>query len=195
MRKYLELKWLCLLLLNALFIAFITVKQESSGNQTKELVTLDKKIALIQSQLQKPIEKPDLSPITHDLKQLGKFIQQLQNKDDHQLGEIFTTEQIAIKKQLDGVTDLLRHLDEKNQPVKILPESQLPFKILSIDSIQEVPVASVAYKYKTQAIEKGDSLAGWRVLFIDFAKQIIEFENGNKEHVVAHLKHQETSDA
>ncbi|RUQ85143.1 hypothetical protein [Legionella septentrionalis] len=194
MKKYLDLKWICLLLLNVLIITFIFVKQESSsGNQ--ELNSLDKKLTSIQTQLQKPIEKPDLSPITHDLKQLANFIQQLQSKDDHQLGEIFTTEQIAIKKQLDGITDLLRHLDEKKQPIKILPANQLPFKILSIDSIQDVPVASIAYTYKTLALEKGDTLAGWNVVFIDFAKQIIEFENSNKEHVITHLKHLEMGDA
>ncbi|HAU1484857.1 TPA: hypothetical protein F8R85_01175, partial [Legionella pneumophila] len=175
MKKYLDAKWLSLLLLNGLLIVFVCVKSQPSLEDNK-FNTLDKRLTTIQKQLNQPAEQPDLLPITQNLKQLGEFVQQLQNKDDHQLGEMFTTEQIAIKKQLEGITDLLRHLDEKKQPVKMLPVSQLPFKVLSIDSIQEISVASISYHYKTQALEKGDSLAGWTVFEIDFAKQTIEFE-------------------
>ncbi|HAU1484762.1 TPA: hypothetical protein F8R85_16190, partial [Legionella pneumophila] len=175
MKKYLDAKWLSLLLLNGLLVVFVCLKSQPSLEKNK-FNTLDERLTIIQKQLNQPTEQPDLSLITQNLKQLGEFVQQLQNKDDHQLGEMFTTEQIAIKKQLEGITDLLRHLDEKKQPVKMFPVSQLPFKVLSIDSIQEVSVASISYHYKTQALEKGDSLAGWTVFEIDFAKQTIEFE-------------------
>ncbi len=79
--------------------------------------------------------------------------------------------------------------------MKILSASQLPFKVLSIDSIQEIPTVSLAYHYKTQALEKGDTLAGWTVFEIDFAKQIIEFENADKAHVLVHLNQHEVSHA
>ncbi|CZG38259.1 TPA: hypothetical protein JBA21_03710 [Legionella pneumophila] len=194
MKKYLDAKWLSLLLLNGLLVVFVCVKSQPSLENNK-FNTLDERLTTIQKQLNQPIEQPDFSPITQNLKQLGAFIQQLQNKDDYQVGEMFTTEQIAIKKQLEGITDLLRHLDEKKQPVKMLPESQLPFKVLSIDSIQEVSVASASYHYKTQALEKGDSLAGWTVFEIDFAKQTIEFENNDKAHVLVHLSQQGVSHA
>lgn len=75
----------------------------------------------------------------------------------------------------------------------MLPASQLPFKVLSIDSIQEVPVASIAYHYKTQAMEKGDALAGWTVFEINYAKQTIEFENTDKAHVLVRLNPQEVN--
>lgn len=192
MRKYLDFKWVSLLALNILLIVFVCVKKQSVTNHN-ELNTFSKQLASIQSQLKQPVEQPDLSPITQNLKQLNTFIQQLQNKDEHQLGEMFTTEQVAIKKQLEGITDLLRHLDEAKQPVKMLQASQLPFKVLSIDSIQEIPVASIAYHYKTQAIEKGDTLAGWMVFEINYAKQTIEFENTDKAHALVHLKQQEVN--
>ncbi|HGI8166010.1 TPA: hypothetical protein ACJT8R_001264 [Legionella pneumophila] len=194
MKKYLDAKWLSLLLLNGLLVVFICLKSQPSIENNK-FNTLDERLTTIQKQLNQPVEQPDLSPITKNIKQLGAFIQQIQNKDEHQLGEMFTTEQIAIKKQLEGITDLLRHLDEKKQPVKMLPANQLPFKVLSIDSIQEVSVASVSYHYKTQALEKGDSLAGWTVFEIDFAKQTIEFENADNAHLLVHLNQQEVSHA
>ncbi|CZG20545.1 TPA: hypothetical protein NI876_000215 [Legionella pneumophila] len=189
MKKYMDAKWLSLLLLNGLLVVFVCLKSQPSVESNK-FNTLDERLTTIQKQLNQPVEQPDLSPITQNIKQLGDFVQQLQNKDDHQLGEIFTTEQIAIKKQLEGITDLLRHLDDKKQPVKMLPANQLPFKVLSIDSIQEVSVASVSYHYKTQALEKGDSLAGWTVVEIDFAKQTIEFENADKAHALVRLNQQ-----
>ena len=194
MKKYLDVKWLSLLVLNVLLITFVCVKNQSPANHN-ELNILGEQLTSIQTQLKQPVEQPDLSLITQNLNQLNNFVQQLKNKDDHQLGEIFTTEQGAIKKQLEGITDLLRHLDEKKQPVKMLSASQLPFKVLSIDSIQEIPVASLAYHYKTQALEKGDVLAGWTVFEIDFAKQIIEFENADKAHVLVHLNQHEVSHA
>lgn len=194
MKKYLDAKWLSLLLLNGLLVVFVCVKNQAPLNNN-ELNALGERLTTIQTQLKLPAEQLDLSPITQNLKQLGEFVQQLQNKDDHQLGDLFTTEQIAIKKQLECITDLLRHLDDKKQPVKMLPVSQLPFKVLSIDSIQEVSIASVSFHYKTQALEKDDSLAGWKVFEIDFAKQSIEFENAEKSHVLVRLNQQEVNHA
>ena len=194
MKKYLDAKWLSLLILNGLLVVFVCVKNQAPLN-SNELNALGERLTIIQTQLKLPAEQPDLSPITQNLKQLGEFVQQLQNKDDHQLGDLFTTEQIAIKKQLESITDLLRHLDDKKQPVKMVPVSQLPFKVLSIDSIQEVSIASVSYHYKTQALEKDDSFAGWKVFEIDFAKQIIEFENAEKSHVLVRLNQQEVNHA
>lgn len=190
MKKYLDIKWLSLLLLNGLLIVFICLKNQSVIN-SNDFNALGERLTSIQKQIKQPFEQPDLSPITQNIKQLGEFIQQLKNKDDHQLGEMFTTEQTTIQKQLDGIINLLRHLDDKKQSIKILPLSDLPFKVLSIDSIQEIPVASIAYHYKTQALEKGDSMAGWTVFEINFAKQIIEFENADKAHVLVHLNLQE----
>lgn len=110
MKKYFDAKWLSLLLLNGLLVVFICLKSQPSIENNK-FNTLDERLTTIQKQLNQPVEQPDLSPITKNIKQLGAFIQQIQNKDEHQLGEMFTTEQIAIKKQLEGITDLLRHLE------------------------------------------------------------------------------------
>ncbi|CZI29123.1 TPA: hypothetical protein ACG3NF_002750 [Legionella pneumophila] len=192
MKKFLDAKWLGLIALNILLVVFVCVKHPSSSSNNN-LNGLEKKLTTIESRLNKPTQQPDLTPITDHIKQLGDFIQQMQNKDDHQLGDLFSTEQAAIKSQLDGIQELLKHLDSQKQPVKMLPASALPFKVLSIDSIQEVSVASVAYDYKTRALEKGDSLVGWKVLDINFAKQTIEFENAEKAHVLIHLTQQEVS--
>ncbi|HGF0738838.1 hypothetical protein QM437_05475 [Legionella pneumophila] len=191
MRRYLDSKWLFLVLLNALLVLLVCFKSQPVKTQVQDWSSLENRLSAIESKLGQPVKSPDLAPINHNLKQLGQFIQQLQNKDDHQLGELFSTGQVAIKKQLDGIAELLTRLDDQKHPVKTLPASSLPFQVLSIDSIQDVSVASVLYDYKTQALEKGDSLAGWMVIQIDFARQFIEFENTDKAHVSLTIKSNE----
>lgn len=193
MIRYLDGKWFLLVMLNTLVVLLVCLESQPVNTQVQDLSFLEKRLSAIESKLVQPVKSPDLSPINRNLKQLGQFIQQLQNKDDHQLGELFSTGQVAIKKQLDGIATLLSRLDEQKHPMKTLPVSSLPFQVLSIDSIQDVSVASVAYNYKTQALEKGDSLAGWTVVQIDFARQFIAFENADKAHVSLSLKSSEVA--
>lgn len=89
MKKFLDAKWLGLVVLNVLVIVFVCVKHQSSSINNNNLNGLEQKLITIQSQLNKPNQQPDLSPITDNIKQLGDFIQQMQNKDDHQLGDSF----------------------------------------------------------------------------------------------------------
>ncbi len=193
MRAYLDRKWLLLVLLNVVVALVVCFKSQTVTTQAQDLSFLENRLSAIESKLRQPVKEPDLTPINHNLKQLGQFIQQLQNKDDHQLGELFSTGQIAIKKQLDGIAELLTRLEDQKHPIRTLPASNLPFQVLSIDSIQNVSVASVLYDYKTKALEKGASLAGWTVIQIDFAKQFIEFENAEKAHVSLSLKSNEVA--
>lgn len=193
MRRYLDAKWLSLVGFNLILVFMVCVHKTPVQSQIQDLSSLESRLQAIESKLNKPVKTPDLSPINQNLQQLGQFIQQLNNKDDHQLGELFTTGQVALKKQLDGIAALLNKLDEQKHPVKTLPASALPFQVLSIDSIQEVSVASVAYDFKTQTLELGDSLAGWTVVHLDFAKQEIEFENQDKALVRLHLNANEVA--
>ncbi|QBR85391.1 hypothetical protein E3983_10085 [Legionella israelensis] len=188
MGRYFDSKWLLLVALNAMVVFLVCMKSQPVGTQVIDLSAIEKRLSVIESKMNQPVKEPDLSPINNNIKQLGQFIQQLQNKDDHQLGELFSTSQVAIKKQLESIAQLLTRLDEQKHPIKTLPASSLPFQVLSIDSIQEVSIASVAYDYKTKALEKGDSLAGWKVVQVDFARQFIEFENADKAHVSLTLR-------
>ena len=187
MRTYLDAKWLCFMGFNLILVLMVCVQKPPAHPQLQDLSSLENRLIAIESNLNQPAKAPDLSPINQNLQQLGQFIQQLNNKDDHQLGELFSTGQVALKKQLDEIADLLNKLDEQKHPIKTLPVSALPFQVLSIDSIQEVSVASVAYDFRTKALELGDSLAGWTIMQLDFAKQLIEFENPDKAHVLLHL--------
>ena len=195
MQRYLDDKWLALMALNLIIFITILLKSYTVTTPTTDLSPVTTQLTDISTKLDTPSSSTDLKPITKELTQLKNLIQQLQLKDSHQLGDLFSTGQGEIKKQLSQVANLLAKLDEQKHPVKRLPASQLPFKVISIDSIQDSSVASVMYSYKTQSIEQGDSLAGWKVIQLNFAKQLIEFENSDKSHVLVHLKGKDSSDA
>lgn len=187
MKHWLDVKWLLSGL--SLFLLFLLALQsQPKTNSGSDVHLIEEKIVALQNELSKQQVAPDLTPITQNIKQLEGFIQQLKNKDEHQLGELFSTEQASIKKQLDSIIELMQHLDKQQNPISMLPPNQLPFQVLSIDSVQEIPLASVRYHYKNQVMEESDSLAGWKVIKLDFAKQYIEFANKDKTHSVVRLE-------
>lgn len=195
MQRYLDDKWLALIALNLIIFITILVKSYIVTTPATDLSPVTTKLSSISTKLDAPSPSTDLKPITKELTQLRNLIQQLKLKDANQLGDLFSTGQGEIKKQLSQVVNLLAKLDEQKHPVKRLAASQLPFKVISIDSIQDSSVASVTYNYKTQAVEKGDSLAGWKVIQLSFAKQLVEFENSDKSHVLVHPKGEDSFDA
>lgn len=195
MQRYLDDKWLALIALNLIIFITILLKSYTVTTPTPDLSPVTTQLSSISKKLDAPSSSTDLNPVTRELTQLKNLIQQLQLKDSHQLGDLFSTGQGEMKKQLIQVVNLLAKLDEQKHPIKRLPVSTLPFKVISIDSIQDSSVASVAYNYKTQAIEQGDSLAGWKVIQLNFIKQLVEFENSDKSHVLVHLKGKDSSNA
>ena len=128
-----------------------------------------------------PTPNLDLSPIKEEVQQLGILIKQM--KDDRSVGTLLENGHSQIQTKLDAMYQLIETLENAQHPVKYLPETALPFKILSIDSLQHISVATVFYNYKTTALEKGDSLAGWEVIAVDFATQSMEFENTDGAHI------------
>ena len=128
-----------------------------------------------------PTPNFDLSPIKEEVQQLGVLINQM--RDDRSVDALLENGHTQIQTKLDAMYQLIEALENAEHPVKYLPETALPFKILSIDSLQHISVATVFYNYKTAALEKGDSLAGWEVIAIDFATQSIEFENADGAHI------------
>lgn len=153
--------------------------------------SLRNRLSEIQSQLnslQDIMKAPADTTINHDVQQLEAMIQELQSKDDSQLNKLVVESRTQLENKLDAMHATIQSLEKKQHPIKYLGVNTLPFKIISIDSIQQVSVASVSYDYKTFPLEKSDVLAGWTVLSIDFSKQTIEFENGNKEHVLVALE-------
>ena len=190
--KKLPVQWLVFLSLNlTLGITAILLlpkaNHEPTGINTR-LNEIQSQLTTLQQAVKAPTEKIDLSSITQDFNRLTTLIGELKTKDEGQLNQLVVESRTQLSNKLDAMHTVINSLDKKQHPIKYLAISALPFKVVSIDSIQQVSVASVAYDYKTIPLEKSDALAGWTVLSVDFSKQKIELENVNKERVVVALE-------
>lgn len=188
------MKWLAIGTVYLALVVGIMLIKDHPADSTKDTEIISTRLNDIQSQLinlqkevKKPNEKIDLSSIDQDFDKLEALIEQLKSNNNQILNE----NRNELTHKLDSIHEVVNTLDKKQNPVKYLPVSILPFKVLSIDSIQQVNVASVTYDFKTIPLEKDDTLIGWTVVQVDFGKQLLELENSNKERVVINLDTEE----
>ncbi|MGQ3892046.1 hypothetical protein [Legionella sp. CNM-4043-24] len=191
---YFDKKWAAIISLNLILAVGIVIVKSYNSTISKDTDIIGTRLGSIQTQLdslklnlQKPVEKLDLSPINQDFNKLTALIEQIKLKDDSLINQLITENSSELNHKLDSINQVISGLDKKRNSVKYLPESVLPFQIVSIDSIQQVSVATVSYDFKTTPLEKTDTLAGWTVMQIDFGKQRLELENRNKERVLVKL--------
>ncbi|HAU1107380.1 TPA: hypothetical protein ACT9A3_000052 [Legionella pneumophila] len=163
---------------------FPTNKTNDTDVISHRLDTLQAQLGALHKEVKKPVETVDLATINQDFQKLTSLIEQLKNHDETDINRLINDNRAELTQKLDVLREMVTALDKKQHPIKYLPASSLPFRVISIDSIQQVSVASVAYNFKTVPLEKSDQLAGWTVLSIDFGLQRMELENANKEHVV-----------
>ncbi len=166
---------------------FPTNKTNDSDVISHRLDTLQAQLGTLHEEVKKPVETVDLTAINQDFHKLTSLIEQLKNHNETDLNRLINDNRAELTQKLDVLREMVMSLDKKQHPIKYLPVNTLPFKVISIDSIQQVSVATVAYNFKTVPLEKSDQLAGWTVLSIDFGLQHMELENGNKEHVVVKM--------
>ncbi|HAT8876809.1 TPA: hypothetical protein JBA52_16230 [Legionella pneumophila subsp. pneumophila] len=167
--------------------SFPTNKMNDSDVISHRLDTLQAQLGTLHEEVKKPVETVDLTAINQDFHKLTSLIEQLKNHNETDINRLINDNRTELTQKLDVLREMVRSLDKKQHPIKYLPINTLPFKVISIDSIQLVSVATVAYNFKTVPLEKSDQLAGWTVLSIDFGLQRMELENGNKEHVVVKM--------
>lgn len=162
-------------------------KTQNSEAITNRLDTIQAQLGIVHQEVKKSPEVVDLTIINQDFNKLVSLIEQLKSNDETTLNRLINEHRTELTQKLDSLHDMVTALDKKQHPIKYLPVTSLPFKVISIDSIQQISVATVAYNFKTTPLEKSDSLAGWTVINIDFGLQRMELENSNKEHVVVML--------
>jgi vacuolar-type H+-ATPase subunit I/STV1 len=190
--KHPTYKWLIIASLNfGLAAGFWSIK----GQSTIESDVIDLRLNEIKTQIQtlqtevKKSHNPiELGTFNQDFNKLTALIEQLKSKDESGLNQLINENRTELNHKLDDIHQVINTLNKKQNPIKYLPVTALSFKIISIDSIQQVSVATVSYDYKTIPLEKSDSLAGWTVLSVDYGTQQLELENNKKERVKVTLK-------
>ena len=154
-----------------------------------QLNVLQTKMTALQDSARKPLPDIDLSTMTQQLQQLSQQLENVRAQNLNHFNQALNQTEKVLATRLDIIQRLVRDLDKKRTPIKVLAPKNLPFHVLSLDSIQQIPVASVTYDFKTVPLEKGDSLAGWQMISIDYGKQRLEFKNGKQEHVLLTHEH------
>lgn len=187
-------RWLAVLPVGIFLVGgmfFVKARMPATAGDNKQIETrlsnIEAGLSQLQGQIKSPAAPIDLSPVNQELKNLTALMEQLKSKDDNQLNQLITENSSELTHKLDAIHQVINDLDKRQHSVKYLPGTALPFKVVSIDSIQQVSVATIAYDFKTIPMEKTDTLAGWTVLQIDFGKQQLELENSNKERVLVKL--------
>ena len=166
----------------------------TAGDPNTQLVVsrlnqLQTQLESVQESVKKPLPDVDLSEITQQINAVSARLEAVRASNVDELSQTITHTETTLAGKLDSITDVVSHLDQRASPVKFVDLSALPFKVVSIDSIQHIPVASIAYDFKTVPMEKGDALAGWRVVSLDYSKQRMEFQNKQNEHVLVTYEH------
>ena len=170
----------------ALFSITNTMPHVDTNLVTAELKALQMNMEGLKTSLNKPT---DLSAVTQQMQQLSQQLERVRTQNTSHINEALNKTEALLVSRLDALQALIHHLEEKKMPITYLSPEHLPFQIFSLDSIQNIPVASVFYDFKTVPLEKGDSIAGWRIVGIDYGKQRIEFENTQQARVLVTHEH------
>ena len=150
---------------------------------------LQTQLASLQDTAKKPMPDVDFSVITQQITEVSERLEALRATHSDEVRQTLNQTEMALSNKLDSITDVVSHLDPHPASTKFVALDALPFKIVSIDSIQQIPVASIAYDFKTVPLEQGDALAGWRVVSLDYTAQRIELVNQAQEHVLVTNEH------
>jgi len=149
-----------------------------------QLNTLQTNIASLQEAVSKPLPQINLDEMTRQIQQVSQQLEDVRSQNSKYFNQALSKTEAALATRLDAIQQTLHRLDKKHPRITYLKPNDLPFNVIGLDSIQQVAVASIAYNFKTLPLEKGDALAGWRITRIDYGKQVIEFENTKKQHVL-----------
>ncbi len=182
--------------MSALMMSFIgslgaaTPHEDPNTQQVlSRLNGLQTQLASLQDIAQKPLPDVDFSVISQQITEVSERLEALRATHSDEVRQTLNHTETALSSKLDSITDVVSHIDPHPSSVKFLALDALPFKVVSIDSIQQIPVASIAYDFKTVPLEQGDALAGWRVVSLDYTAQRIELVNQQKEHVLVTHAH------
>ncbi len=146
----------------------------------RRLSALQTQLSSLEHTINKPLHEVNVNAITKQLSLLTARLEQLRAVDPETL---HLTEK-TLSGQLNSIQTVVNHLDKTTTPIQYLKPEALPFKVISLDSIQHIPVASVAYDFKVIPLEKGEMLAGFTLIGLDYGKQRLEFENRKKERIL-----------
>ena len=160
------------------------------NGKKEEPAIINNKVEQKLSQIQQHIDKLPGQTNTINLQPLSQELQKLSDLTEKQHKETIATQKQNIEQvklefadKINALQQQVTELKPQKPSFKYQSPNYLPFKVLSIDSLQQLSVATALYSHKTTPLEAGDSLADWTVKSVSFARQEIVFENLKHERV------------
>jgi len=146
------------------------------------LSVIDKRLSLVQREMEKAVVQGKADAPDKALKELSNTVVSFKKEAERSLIKSHEENEILARK-IQALQDVIASLKGSNESIQYLDKKALPFEIVAIDSINEEPVLALKYNYNHLALEKGDKLAGWKVINLDYAKQLAEFDDEKGAHV------------
>lgn len=146
------------------------------------LSVIDKRLSLVQNVMEKNTSQDKDGAVNAALKDLSQTVVNFKTEAQQSLIKSHE-ENEALAKKIQALQDVIATLKGGDKSIQYLDKKALPFEVLAIDSVNEEAILALRYNYNHVALEKGDKLAGWRVINLDYAKQRVEFDDDAGAHV------------
>ncbi|OGT35645.1 MAG: hypothetical protein A3F11_06995 [Gammaproteobacteria bacterium RIFCSPHIGHO2_12_FULL_37_14] len=160
--------------------AVVTASKNMMQNQLNDI---SDKLANIESSLSKKDAYVDIDTIKSTVASLITQINQITQKDDNAITAQITQGNDQLNTQLKTIKNTLSEIKQQNVHHTVIPASNLPFQVMSIDNIQENDIVTINYENHIAPLEINESLAGWRLVKANTNDQKATFENKAKNYV------------
>ena len=154
---------------------------------SKDLNVISQQVVDLTDQLNQQHSVVEIDAIKSSLEKITTQIQSMKDENSDSLTQLMKNQSTEMNQKLDALQAGVTALQVAEKKVVFLPEKELPFLVESVDLIQQQPVVTVRYDYKSQPLDIGYSLAGWELVRADFSKQSAEFRNHKDQHILIHL--------
>lgn len=152
-----------------------------------EFDDIAEKLAHIEASLSKDHTIVNVDQVRSDIANLATQVNQATARANAEISEQIKASTAALEQKLGQVNSQLVKLNRHSAHHRFLMVSSLPFKVMSIDNIQEADVVSVDYGHHVVPVDVGESIAGWTLVSANSAQQKAQFRNAHHEYVAINL--------
>jgi len=154
---------------------------------SKDLNLISQQVMDLTDQLNQQHSVVEIDAVKSSLEKIATQIQGMKDANSDSLAQLMKNQSAEMNQKLDVLQAGVSALQAAEKKIVFLPEKELPFLVESVDLIQQQPVVTVRYDYKSQPLDVGYSLAGWELVRANFSKQSAEFRNHKDQHILIHL--------
>ena len=122
----------------------------------------------------------DLNPIKEQISALTQRANKLSDQSNQYIAAAIREQTSVLTHAMQKQLDEMNPHNPKNQQ---LTAKDLPFQIMAIDNIQGNNIVTVRYDYQTTPLNKGDRIAGWELVEVNFSNQMVQFKNNKNQYV------------